>query len=157
MIAETTSPEEILAARRYANTSYIALLVALARDHGMSMAGLAEWVQRPYEELGLYAELSRVDPTERLRFAAIRFANGRRLLYDEVTLGPAGKGWRVTSHVWYAAHPPESLALTGLAPADLREYGAVLATRQLALQGITVTFDNTADLEVATLRVTEAD
>ncbi|MEU6428895.1 hypothetical protein ABZ860_23625 [Microbispora sp. NPDC046973] len=142
-------------ARSRANgmVNYIALLIALARDTGRSAEDLAQWVQRPYEELGLYAELARLPAEERLKLAAERFATGRRLLYDEVDVTELADrpGYRIRSLVWYADRQLETAALFGVAIEEIRSYAALLATRQLSLQGIRAVVTPAGSYEIAEL------
>lgn len=156
-LAELSIPplqtESVAKERSRGIVNYIVMMVALARDKGMSARNLVEWVHEHFEERGYFDEtLFQYGPGNKELFLQ-EFLIGRRLLYDhsDVFLLEDGS-YEVQTSSWVATKQPEIFFYFDMELADFVEYAGILAQTKAERLGIDLQLTRENGIERAVIR-----
>ena len=145
--------ESVAKERSRGMVNYIVMMVALARDKGMSPRDLVEWVHEHFEERGYFDEtLFQYGPGNNELFLQ-EFVVGRQLLYDhsDVFLLEDGS-YEVQTASWMTTEQSEVFFYFDMELDDFVEYAEILAKTKAERLGITLQLTHENGIERAVIR-----
>ncbi|WP_019743658.1 GNAT family N-acetyltransferase [Bacillus altitudinis] len=138
--------------------NYIAMLMALARDHELNEDDLINWIHSKLSAIGYFQEKNRLFTQNKLDEFVVEFIEGRALLYDDINITETKQNeYVISSKLWYKKNPPESFFYFGIDPEDFSNYAQKLAQINAEKLGISINFskDQANDNEIAHIQLSK--
>ncbi|QXJ48858.1 GNAT family N-acetyltransferase [Bacillus altitudinis] len=138
--------------------NYIAMLMALARDHELNEDDLINWIHSKLSAIGYFQEKNRLFTQNKLDEFVVEFIEGRALLYDDINITETKQNeYVISSKLWYKKNPPESFFHFGIDPEDFSNYAQKLAQINAEKLGISINFskDQANDNEIAHIQLSK--
>lgn len=138
--------------------NYIAMLMALARDHELNEDDLINWIHSKLSAIGYFQEKNRLFTQNKLDEFVVEFIEGRALLYDDINITETKQNeYVISSKLWYKKNPPESFFYFGIDPEDFSNYAQKHAQINAEKLGISINFskDQANDNEIAHIQLSK--
>ena len=138
--------------------NYIAMLMALARDHELNEDDLINWIHSKLSAIGYFQEKNRLFTQNKLDEFVVEFIEGRALLYDDINITETKQNeYVISSKLWYKKNPPESFFYFAIDPEDFSNYAQKLAQINAEKLGISINFskDQANDNEIAHIQLSK--
>ena len=128
--------------------NYIVILLAFAKENGISEDDLINWLHNKYEEMGYYDQWRIMNSNSVEEFVKL-FIKGRNLLYDNIQLDEDDEKYIIRTKTWYTKAPSEAFFFFGIEPEELAIYSTKLAIENAKKLGFHINVYKKSDIEEA--------
>ena len=145
-------PSMLLSWRASGIIENIVPLIALAKQHGMSVSELVTWNVTHYTDCGFHHAWIAQHGYGNVRAFVNGFVQGRQMLYDHVTVHEHNDQITITSDMWYLDTPPASFFFFDIEMTEFRAYAAGVVVEHAKRLGVHLDIAEVDGQEIAQMR-----